>query len=84
MYMSHVANSRENHKASQDTSEWVGNWHNQSIPGKGGQNKQFQYSPQKTKENNFSRFKSGYLIINMAVHVFYYIAKSLIFSEEIV
>lgn len=31
MYMRHVANSRENHKASQDTCERVGDAHNQRI-----------------------------------------------------
>lgn len=54
MYVSHVANSWEDHKASQDTCEWVGKWYNQSVSGKeGGQNKQFQYSSstQETQEN---------------------------------
>lgn len=34
MYMRHVTDSWEDHEASQDTSERVGHWYNQCIPGK--------------------------------------------------
>ena len=60
VYMRHVANGWEDHKASQDTSEWVGNRHDKSIPGKEGrQNKLFQSSSQETRKTTFLGYQAA-------------------------
>lgn len=48
--MRHVADSGEDHKASQDARQWVGDCYNQSIPGKKGERFPARFKKLKTPE----------------------------------
>lgn len=50
--MRHVADSGEDHKASQDARQWVGDCYNQSIPGKEGEHFPARFKKLKTPETN--------------------------------